>query len=125
MKRVCASILILITQWAIIGSVKAAETEQNTIQYLYEKCASTEPIDNAYCAGYISGVAGSMLMASNVMKLHDAHFNLGWCSESTVTVAQMMQAFKNWHDKHPTIWGKDQALGVIGAMQETWPCKSY
>jgi len=124
MKSICASILFLLAQWGVIGNVNA-DTEPNTIQYLYEQCTSPAAVANAYCAGYISGVAGSMLMASNASKLSATHLNLGWCSDSTVTVGQMMQAFKNWHDKHPTIWGKDQALGVIGAMQETWPCSSY
>jgi Rap1a immunity proteins len=123
MKPLLALAMFLFAQWGM-GSARA-ESEQFTIQYLYEKCTSNLTADLGYCAGYISGVAGSMQMAASALKLQEVHLNLGWCSATTVSAGQMIQAFKNWHDKNPKLWGENQTLGVIGTIQENWPCKSF
>jgi hypothetical protein len=93
--------------------------------FIGEQCTSKEPVVSAFCIGYVGGAASAMFIAANAEKLASAHLNLGWCPDAPVTAAQMAQVFKNWHDKNPKLWYKDEALGVIASLQEAWPCASY
>jgi hypothetical protein len=94
-----------------------------TIHDLYMQCTSTDlAVSRAYCAGYIDGVGNAMTAAETITA--GKNLNLGWCAEPGVTTEQAVQVFKNWHDKHPEFWNKPKELGVIAALQESWPCKN-
>jgi hypothetical protein len=45
----------------------------------------------------------------------------GQCSEGA-TYGAARQAFVNWAEKHPEQWSKPMIVGVIEALNETWPC---
>jgi hypothetical protein len=116
-------ILFALTTLALVSRADADE-QPNTIHGLYLQCTSTTVVAPvAYCTGYLEGVAASMMAADSVLVAKGLHYNLGWCGDAHVTNEQLIQAFKNWHDKHPQFWDKPKVLGVTAALQETWPCK--
>ena len=50
------------------------------------------------------------------------YLTLAACFNSTVTTGAMVQAFKNWAQKHPADWSTLAHDGVFDAIKETWPC---
>jgi hypothetical protein len=96
-----------------------------TVQELYEECKS----ENVFCAGFVEGVMGVMGMvgglAANAKTAEDRQLMLGMavCTHGHTTLGDAVQAFENWVPKHPKHGSDDGLLGVMMAIQETWPCK--
>jgi hypothetical protein len=92
----------------------------NTAHELYGSCIG-EVRNEMYCLGFLRGVA-------DTLKLQDAmgmaNPNWTWCfEEESVSNAQILQAFKNWHAKHPELWNDPAPVAVTLALRDAWPCK--
>jgi hypothetical protein len=98
----------------------AADEEKHDVQKLHEMC-KLPPGETkaAICLGFISGVAEMMRLMS-FSRYKEVRGAFGQCSEASYGAA--MQAFMNWADKHPERWSKPMVVGVIEALNETWPC---
>jgi len=89
---------------------------RGTVQDLYQACQH----DDKFCIGYIAGVFETMTVTS--ARTRDPV--TGLCADSQVTYGAAQQAFINWAAKHPELWSKEWYLGVVLALQATWPCPS-
>jgi hypothetical protein len=96
--------------------------DASSIHGLYLQCTSTAVPQRMLCLGFLDGIAAGMTAADAVTSQQGYKLNLGWCSDGKISGAQLEQAFKNWHDKHPQHWDKLNSIGVIASIQETWPC---
>jgi hypothetical protein len=123
-KTVTQSVAWMLLSSFLLTSAAFSAEGRNSIQALYRQCTSSEPVSHAYCAGFIEGVAGSMIASDSVLQSKNLHLNMGWCADENPTVEQMIQAFKNWHDKNPQFWDKQKVIGVIASMRDVWPCRS-
>ena len=83
--------------------------------------------DMTYCIGFVAGIGatmsltGSWLMTEPELKARDPGISI--CYTGILSPGAMIQAFRNWAEKHPESWGARDALGVMHALNETWPCK--
>jgi hypothetical protein len=105
----------------LCGTVKANEPDKlGTAHNLYRTCTSGIPLDATYCLGFIRGVGATMRVGRELLDHKEE--TLSWCHSEEVSNAQMLQAFKNWHDMHPESWKFNAEVGVMLALAQTWPC---
>ncbi len=119
-----AALLVSLLLALFIAPSPSHAVEDRTVQTLLENCESNEAIENALCAGLISGV-GSVL-----------DFNCGYSAEGYnipdylmadidgVTNGALIQAFKNWARDNPQTWKYSEIAGVVFAINSTFPCKN-
>lgn len=96
-----------------------AKDPSTSIESLYEQCNETDLYKQTFCAAYIAGVAeilGRVGLDKSARPLS------GICWKGDVSYSAMVQAFKNWAQKHPEAWGMPRYGGVMWALKETWPC---
>jgi len=94
-----------------------------TIHGLYQACL--DQYLSLYCTGYVAGVGDSMHASTAALETKpDIHLNTDWCAPASTNNAQLVQAFKSWHDQNPESWQKAAVAGVTAALQATWPCPS-
>lgn len=99
-----------------------ARANLTTIHGLYQACL--DQYLSLYCTGYVAGVGDSMHASTAVLLTeHGVHLNTDWCAPNSTTNAQLVQAFKSWHDQHPESWERLAVAGVTAALQATWPCQ--
>ena len=118
-----AALLVSLLLALFIAPSPSHAVEYRTVQTLLENCESNEAIENALCAGLISGV-GSVL-----------DFNCGYSAEGynmpetlmadvdRVTNGALIQAFKNWARDNPENWGDTDLHGMVFAISSKFPCK--
>jgi hypothetical protein len=113
---------LLVTFGLLIGgAVRADGISTETAHDLYDVCTTRNAVGEMFCAGYISGVARMFGLVPELYSL--PRTGLRWCHTERVSNAQMLQAFKNWHNAHPEKWDMPSELAVITALMDTWPCK--
>ena len=118
-----AGTIVLIAVGVVLSDRALSQSEDvHSVQALYEECTSHQVLMQGICAGYIQGVADAMSASYSVLKAKGLDFNLGYCAGADVTTEQLIRVFKNWHDQNPKFWHMPKELGVIGALQESWPC---
>jgi hypothetical protein len=44
------------------------------------------------------------------------------CHQETVPVADMIQVFLNWTERHPQEWDEVGEYGILASFKEAWPC---
>jgi hypothetical protein len=76
----------------------------------------------SYCIGYVGGIGDAML--ANGQIVHPLNPVVSICDEGLISRGAMVQAFRNWAQKHPERWSDNDSLGVMAALRETWPCKA-
>ena len=92
-----------------------------TIHGLYQACL--DQFLSLYCTGYVAGVGDSMHASTAALETkREIQLNTDWCAPASTTNAQLVQAFKSWHDQHPESWQGAAVAGVTAALQATWPC---
>jgi hypothetical protein len=97
-----------------------AKDPTTSIQYLYEQCTGAEIAKQAFCTGYIVGLAETL----GEIGLQKSARSSGICwNGQSVDYAAAVQVFKNWAQKHPEAWGLPRYAGVMWALKETWTCK--
>lgn len=106
-----------------VCAANAAEPQDfQTVHGLYRMCTDSGQAQQSYCLGFVAGVAGAMHASTAFLESRGVQENTNWCEADKVTHEQKVQAFKKWHDQHPERWQDAPALGVISALQATWPC---
>jgi hypothetical protein len=124
MKKLVLLALLIAPCTVAITQAAAPVPDTSTVHGLYKAC--TDPPPGAlqlYCIGYIGGVADMMMVAkADANKTHSPS-GLAYCSEAPITREQTIQAFKNFHDQHPEYWNLQSIVGIMVALQQTWPCK--
>jgi hypothetical protein len=100
------------------GGLQATDPEAS-VQALYSKCTSTDVHQLMFCAGYFNATIDNMMVTGSDSSTQA----FGICTNGTISDGAAMQAFKNWAQKHPEMWGMVRIMGVVLAMQEVWPCK--
>jgi hypothetical protein len=97
-----------------------AETDPNSVQFLYAACQAKHGSSAAsFCLGYIEGA--SQVMVFNGSKGRD----LGICPPQQTGLpsgAAMIQSFLNWASLHPEQWAEPTLVGVALSLNATWPC---
>jgi hypothetical protein len=94
-----------------------------TVHGLYQACL--DQYLSLYCTGYVAGVGDSMHASTAALeKQHDIHLSTDWCAPASTVNAQLVQAFKSWHDQHPESWQELATIGVSASLQATWPCQA-
>ena len=95
-----------------------------TTQDLYEACKNaTSPIDLNNCVSYIAGVGDTMI---GVGAAYQRKPNLqlrpfAICEKPSHTA--MAQAFVNWAQANSQKWSDYELVGVMSALNDSWPCK--
>jgi hypothetical protein len=103
---------------ADIGALQAKDPS-TSIESLYKQCDDTDLYKQTFCVAYIVGVAEIL---GRVGLDKSARPLTGICWKGDVSYSAMVQAFKNWAQKHPEAWGIPRYGGVMWALKETWPC---
>ena len=105
-----------------LTNVAALQTKDPSIsiESLYEQCNGTDSYKQTFCVAYIVGVAEIL---GRVGLDKSARPLTGICWKGDVSYSAMVQAFKNWAQKHPEAWGIPRYGGVMWALKESWPCK--
>lgn len=108
------------------GVASSAPQDLMTVQELYESCTASQHSYTTLsllskCRGYINGVADMMVLVGTEGDATMRKY-FGICPRDTITRGSLIQAFKNWAEKHPEMWGKPNLLGVMMALHETWEC---
>jgi Rap1a immunity proteins len=97
------------------------------VQGLLQKCTVEGSKDWNYCIGYVGGIGTVMLLNGSLTDFGFAKppLEMSICRTErfTATAGAMVQAFRNWAEKHPESWGAEGHIGVMNALRETWPCK--
>lgn len=84
---------------------------------LYTACKSSEPGDQAYCIGFVSGVVAGA--ATDRVLSHRAS---AWCMRDGVTNAQLVAVVTKFMDDGPSIRDQDAAGIIEFAMVGAFPC---
>jgi hypothetical protein len=117
---------VLATLAALLtGRPASAEKYELNVQNLYSNCKAPDASGKwALCIAYITGIGNAMQMTGGVFKQHpnENYEPFALCGEPSN--AAMVQAFKNWAEKHPKEWSRPQLYGAMVALNETWPCSS-
>jgi hypothetical protein len=97
-----------------------------TVDGLSRSCLSPQVGEQTFCAGYVTGMADLAMLNALVAKQNHSSYELSaFCNQPTtasVSHAALIQAFRNWHDKHPEMWTQPAIVGVIKGLQDAWPC---
>ena len=116
-------LLVLILMLASTSPTKGdQQADPRNTAHLLRWCKEPETSsDYAYCVGYVSGMADVMgLIGVGASKDFKRY---GMCaSEPYPSANAEVQAFINWAEKKPTEWATSAQVGVLLALQETWPC---
>jgi hypothetical protein len=72
---------------------------------LYQRCTSNTPIEEGYCIGYVAAIWDKLPCGG------------------TATNRALIQAFKNWAEKHPEKWTDPEGVGAELAFRSTWKCE--
>jgi hypothetical protein len=113
-------VVAVIFALALLLPVSAAP-QCRTVQDMYEACtAPPASTDAAICTGYVSGVGDAMQFIGVKANQHSELRDYAICEQPSY--GAMVQAFKNWADKHPQQWGANKIVGVMLALQENWGC---
>lgn len=95
-----------------------AQTNNDTVQDMYQKCTGNDENERALCTGYVSGIGDYMWVIGVARKDQQ----LGLCASPSPSHGAMLQAFVVWAQHHPKLWNKESEIGVGDALRETWPC---
>jgi hypothetical protein len=100
-----------------------AEDKQD-VQQLYGQCKNIGDIDQMFCSGYIAGVTEQMTANGFMLNKNDKTLDrsLFLCAPPSTTLGAMVQAFVKWAENYPQGWGFPRQIGVMTALQKTWPC---
>jgi hypothetical protein len=110
-----ASVALLLI--AGLSSVNA-QTNNDTVQDMYQRCTGSDEWERTLCTGYVSGIGDYMSVVGVVRRDQE----LGLCASPTPSHGAMLQAFVIWAQHHPELWNKESEIGVGLSLRETWPC---
>lgn len=102
----------------LLLSMRAGAAETLSVQEFYEHCQR----DEGFCLGYVGGTLDALSVISAVPGAPHLYKLCANISKSNVTYGAAKQAFMNWAPRHPELWSSGLGVGVILALQETWPC---
>jgi hypothetical protein len=107
-----------------LPTIAQEQGEARTVQQLYDDCKQEGSGAGTafFCLGYIGGVADTMNLLEVKPKDGAARNPNAMCAGGRYTYGATRQAFMNWAPKHPELWTKYMLVGVVLALQETWPC---
>jgi hypothetical protein len=117
--------LLLLTALLLVPTTATAESQNTTIQQLYEYCKRPHGSPQSlYCWGFISA-AGQMMLEIGPEGPKRWQGHLGMCGvkpTDIITADAMVQAFLDTTEAFPELGGKPALSGVILALARTWPC---
>lgn len=135
----CLQMAVCQSAVAQASAVPSGTPIRENVQALLNSCnAPDTSSDYAFCVGYVGGIgdimrtSGIMLKSLYELKQLDKNTStakvltvVSICSsvpETVITHDAMVQAFKNWANRHPKNWGMNIPFSVGDALRETWPC---
>ena len=117
----------LIALAALALAVSAAHASNAvTVGKLLQLCnAASDSTDSFYCFGFISGVGGVLQVQSHLVdeNMNPVPNKTKTCIPEFITSDQLVQVFRNWAERNPKDWSWAATVGVMNALNETWPCK--
>lgn len=115
-----ASSLLLLVSMLSAGPYAYANDISSTTG-LVAMCSS-DGADYGYCLGFVSGSAAVMEQIGRGGS-GDFRVSMGMCVSAPYPSAQAeVQAFVTWAKKHPEAADYPNAVGVILALADRWPC---
>jgi hypothetical protein len=111
-------ILAIVAAFFLWAFAPRAHAEINpTVQGLYDLCkAREESSEFLSCVAYIAGASDTLRLLANSPEM------IGFAICGDATYGAMVQAYKNWAEKHPEYWSKNRLSGLIVALSQAWPC---
>ena len=122
MKRQLAFAIAVVASRCLCAAYAAEPPDFNTTHGLYRLCTDPSQVQQSYCLGFVAGVAAALRASTALLEGRGVHESVNWCGTDRITHEQKVQAFRNWHDQHSEHWQDAPELGVIAALQATWPC---
>lgn len=113
---------ILITSSPAPAQSQSDAISPTSVEFLLRACKSSDFGNHAYCLGEITGEAAVMeqvgLSATGALRQR-----LGMCVAAPFPSGDAeVQAFVNWANANPPLWGQNAAAGVVVALSMGWPC---
>lgn len=114
----------------LMPSLSKAQVSTADVLWLYRQCKSPSPAQQNSCAAYVLGMADIMssiggVYANSKTEEERTFFKqlaiAGMCGPP-VSAGMLRQAFIDWVEAHPNERKTSMAVGVMSALQETWPC---
>lgn len=111
----------------LIASSPVSAAEAFNVKNLLRACQSEETSDAAwfYCSGVIGGVATTLQLQGEMDKskgLPASQLSVCFEKGNPPTRSEMAQLFVAWGKQHPEASDNQDALGVIIALKEAYPC---
>lgn len=98
---------------ALVLLASPAFAADETVEQLNLKCRQAGPT-GMFCLGFTAGVANAMFLSSGDIKACPG--------DHLISHGAIQRAFIEWADLHPEHWGMSSLVGVVLAVQATWPC---
>ena len=117
-KRLIACLLLLFCGFSAIA-------ERIKVQDMVGYCkAPTESHDLYFCMGQADGVMQAIVTETYIRKTNKVAVPGAFdaCPPKFLTVAQLIQVFLNWANRHPADWQLTSGLGFATAFSEAYPC---
>ena len=123
MKRLCVG---LVLAGMLVARGARADEVSISIQKLIWECNGPPGSPAAtFCSGYVAGVSETMTVNGEAVQQQSiAVKNIPTlCGSNKATFKELVQVFKNWAQAHPENWSKPAIVGVMLALQGSWPCE--
>jgi len=121
MMRIVAQILVL----TLLASHSSADTVQDgrngclIVEDLRPDMSDQQLVSVGKCVGMADGVV--QVMIYNCIHASDAPVPK---ASAPPSIGATIQAFLNWSDAHPELWGESFSNGMMAAAMETFPCEN-
>jgi len=103
MKRQLAFATTIVAAQCLCLPPAGAAVNFQTVHGLYRICSNPSHVQQSYCFGFIAGVAAAMHASTALLEARGIHAKLNWCATDSPTHEEKVQAFKNWHNRHPEL----------------------
>lgn len=124
MRRIATASIVsaLALSAASTQSQPASAVSPTSIEFLLQACKSPDLGSHAYCLGQINGAAAVMELVG-LRATGTVRQQLGMCVATPFPSGDAeVQAFVNWANANPPLWGQNAAAGIMMALTTSWPC---
>jgi hypothetical protein len=112
----------LVSSSAVLSQPQQDTVSSANIELLLKSCKSTYVEPRSLCFGIVIGSALVMkLVGLTASGAERQRFGMCWKGPEPSNDAEI-QAFINWANANPQMWGQDGSAGVVITLTTTWPC---
>lgn len=114
----------LAVSFLLIGTGDSFAQFKN-VQAQLNECKDTESGLYAVCLGEIAGISSVMLLNAGILKgagIGKTKVPVMCTVGQSPSYGAMIQVFINWAERHPEHWDMSPQIGIMLALEDTWPC---